>query len=150
MKPVIPCSGINRRALVSTLACFRPVGAFLSISASAQTTTSSGALPSWNEGPAKQAILDFVRDTTNPASPKLVSPEQRIATFDQDGTLWVEHPMYSQLIYCFDRVPAVVKTNELANSPFKTVLSGDRRQLRSSRSGTLEEIAVCHAERYDG
>ena len=81
----------------------------LSGSAPAQTTTSGGALPSWNDGPAKQAILDFVRATTDPASPKLVPPEERIATFDQDGTLWVEHPIYSQLVYCFDRVPAVVK-----------------------------------------
>jgi hypothetical protein len=65
-------------------------------------------LPSWNEGPAKQAILDFVRVTTDRASPTLVPPEERIATFDQDGTLWVEHPMYSQVMYCLDRVPAVV------------------------------------------
>ena len=50
-----------------------------------------------------------MRVTTDPASPKLVPPEERIATFDQDGTLWVEHPIYSQLMYCFERVPRVVK-----------------------------------------
>jgi hypothetical protein len=60
-------------------------------------------LPSWNESPAKQAIIKFVR------SPSLVPPLDRIATFDQDGTLWVEHPMYSQVVYCLDRVPALVK-----------------------------------------
>ena len=56
-------------------------------------------------------------------------PEERIATFDQDGTLWVEHPIYTQVVYCLDRVPAVVKEKpELANvEPFKTVLSGDSR-----------------------
>ena len=55
-------------------------------------------------------------------------PAERIATFDQDGTLWVEHPMYTQVMYCLDRVPAVVKAKpELANvEPFKTVMSGDR------------------------
>jgi phosphoglycolate phosphatase-like HAD superfamily hydrolase len=85
-------------------------------------------LPSWNDGPAKKAILDFVRTTTNQSSPNFVPTGQRIATFDQDGTLWVEHPMYSQVIYCLERVPAVVKAKPgLANAePFKTVLSGDR------------------------
>ena len=57
-------------------------------------------LPSWNEGPAKQAILKFVQATTDSASPKFVRPDARIATFDRDGTLWVEHPMYSQVVYC--------------------------------------------------
>ena len=63
-------------------------------------------LPSWNDGPAKQAIVNFVQATTDAASPKFVPPAERIATFDQDGTLWVEHPMYSQVMYCLDRVPA--------------------------------------------
>jgi hypothetical protein len=65
-------------------------------------------LPSWNDGPAKQVIIDFVTATTDQGSPKFVQPEHRIATFDQDGTLWVEHPMYSQVMYCLDRVPDVV------------------------------------------
>ena len=74
------------------------------------------------------AILDFVKTTTDTASPKFVPPEERIATFDQDGTTWVEHPMYTQVMYCLERVPAVVKAKpELKNvEPFKTVLSGDR------------------------
>ena len=144
MKPVIPFSGINRRALLSTLAVLPALSApFLSVSAPAQTTASSGALPSWNDGPAKQAILDFVRATTDPASPKLVPPEERIATFDQDGTLWVEHPIYSQLVYCFDRVPVAVKAKPgLANiEPFKTVLSGDREAIAKLSLRDLEEIA---------
>ena len=62
-------------------------------------------LRSWNEGPAKQAIVDFVKATTDKSNPDFVPPEERIATFDQDGTLWVEHPMYSQVVYCLDRVP---------------------------------------------
>ena len=87
----------------------------------------SGLLPSWNDGPAKQAILSFVRATTDSTSPQFVPPEERIATFDQDGTLWVEHPIYTQLVYCFDRVPALVEAKpELASvEPFKTVLTGD-------------------------
>jgi hypothetical protein len=65
-------------------------------------------LPSWNDGAAKQRIVDFVRATTDKASPHFVPPDARIATFDQDGTLWVEHPIYTQVAYCLDRVPAVV------------------------------------------
>jgi len=80
-------SGIDRRSLLTTLALLPALPALpLSVSASAQTA-SSGPLPSWNEGSAKQAILDFVRDTTDRASPKFVPPGERIATFDQDGTL---------------------------------------------------------------
>src|SRR5262245_47359897 len=84
-------------------------------------------LPSWNDGAAKKAIVDFVQATTDPSSPKFVPPPERIATFDQDGTLWVEHPMYSQVVYCLDRVPALVKAKpELAKVElFKTVLTGN-------------------------
>ncbi len=73
---------------------------------------------------ARQAILDFVKDTTDQSSPRFVPPAERIATFDQDGTLWVSHPIYSQVMYCLDRVPAVVeKKPELKKvEPFKTVL----------------------------
>ena len=79
--------------------------ALLSASAPAQTATPGGLLPSWNDGAAKQAIFDFVRATSDRSSPSYVVPEDRIAVFDQDGTLWVEHPMYTQVIYCLDRVP---------------------------------------------
>jgi phosphoglycolate phosphatase-like HAD superfamily hydrolase len=101
-------------------------------------------LPSWNDGPAKQAILDFVHATTDPASPTLVPPQDRIATFDQDGTLWVEHPLYTQVMYCLDRVPAVVeKKPELKHiEPFKTVLSGDREAIAKLPLRAFEEIAA--------
>ena len=145
MKPIVPSFAVNRRALLSAWAVLPGLSApFLSGSALAQTTASGSALPSWNDGPAKQAILDFVRVTTDSASPKFVPPEQRIATFDQDGTLWVEHPIYSQLVYCFDRVPAVVKAKPaLAKvEPFKTVLSGDREAIAKLPLRGLEEIAI--------
>src|SRR5262245_42448893 len=98
---------------------------------SVQVKAQDDPLPSWNEGSAKNAIVEFVRATTDPSSPKFVPPEARIATFDQDGTLWVEHPMYAQVVYCLDRVPAVVaKKPDLKNvEPFKTVLSGDREAI---------------------
>jgi phosphoglycolate phosphatase-like HAD superfamily hydrolase len=83
-----------------------------------------------------------VKATTNPASPKFVPPEARLATFDQDGTLWVEHPMYTQVVYCLERVPAVVaKKPELKNvEPFKTVLSGNREALAKLTTQDLEKI----------
>jgi phosphoserine phosphatase len=88
-------------------------------------------LPSWNGGAAKQAIVSFVNATTDTSSAKFVPPEERIAAFDQDGTLWVSHPMYTQVVYCLDRVPEIVKSRpELAKvEPFKTVLSGDREKI---------------------
>jgi len=99
-------------------------------------------LSSWNDGPAKQAIMAFVKETTTAGSPQFVPPEERIATFDQDGTLWVEHPMYSQVVYCLDQVPAVVKAKpELAKEePFKTVLSGDREAIAKLPMADLMKI----------
>ena len=101
-------------------------------------------LPSWNDGVAKKAIVEFVKATTTAGSPKFVAPEERIATFDQDGTLWVEHPVYSQLVYCLDRVPAIVKARpELANvEPFKTVMTGDREAIAKLPTEDLLKIAA--------
>jgi phosphoglycolate phosphatase-like HAD superfamily hydrolase len=124
-------------ALVATF------GLLLPTAAAAQ----SDPLPSWNDGPAKQAIVDFVKATTDSTSSSFVKPEERIATFDQDGTLWVEHPMYSQVVYCLERVPALVKAKpELADiEPFKTVmslLSGDRAAIEKLSMSDLEKIAA--------
>jgi phosphoglycolate phosphatase-like HAD superfamily hydrolase len=101
-------------------------------------------LPSWNDGAAKKAIVDFVAATTTPGAPGFVAPEDRIATFDQDGTLWVEHPIYAQLVYCLERVPAVVKAKpELAKvEPFKTVLTGNRDAIAKLSRQDLEKILV--------
>jgi phosphoglycolate phosphatase-like HAD superfamily hydrolase len=118
-------------------------GTFLSASTRAQTA-SGDPLPSWNDGPAKAAIIGLVRSTTDAASPNFVPPEARIATFDQDGTTWVEHPVYTQVIYCLDRVPAVVKAKPHLKEaePFKTVLSGNREAIAKLSLKELEEIAV--------
>jgi phosphoglycolate phosphatase-like HAD superfamily hydrolase len=139
--------GIDRRALVSNLVLLPALSAtLLSSAAQAQTapTASTAPLASWNEGPAKQAIIDFVHATTDQGSPKFVPAEDRIATFDQDGTLWVEHPIYSQVMYCLDRVPDVVAAKpELKNvEPFKTVMSGDREAIAKLSLPALEKILV--------
>ena len=141
MKPTSP--GIDRRALLATLAVLPALSApLLPASAPAQTAAPGGLLPSWNEGAAKQAIFDFVRATIDRSSPSYVFPEDRIAVFDQDGTLWVEHPMYTQVVYCLERVPAVAaKRPELRNAePFKTVLSGNREAMARLPMRDLEKI----------
>jgi haloacid dehalogenase-like hydrolase len=119
-----PPSGVTRRVLLSTLATLPVVvGSINPVSAAAQTATSGGLLRSWNDGPAKQAIFDFVRATIDQSSPSYVSPEDRIAVFDQD-------------------FPAVVsKGPELKNvEPFKTVLSGDRDAMAKLSLRDLEKI----------
>jgi phosphoglycolate phosphatase-like HAD superfamily hydrolase len=146
IKSTVNSPGISRRAALSTLAAL-PAFAATSLPkiAGAQAPSSGGGrLASWNDGPAKQAIFDFVRTTIDRSSPNWVPPEDRIATFDQDGTLWVEHPIYTQVVYCLDRVPAVAaKRPELRNAePFKTVLSGNREAIAKLTLPDLEKIAV--------
>ena len=109
--------------------------ALLTRAALGQQQSPIDPLPSWNEGTTKQAILEFVHAATDKAGPKYVPPEDRIATFDLDGTLWVEHPMYTQVVYCLDRVKAIVRhrphLKDLA--PFKTVLSGNHEAIAQWR-----------------
>jgi phosphoserine phosphatase len=105
-------------------------------------------LPSWNDGPAKQAIVDFVEATTSEGGADFVPPEDRIATFDQDGTLWVEQPLYTQAMFALDRVAELApehpewKTEE----PFKAVLAGDRAAMaRFTEQDWARIIAATHA-----
>ncbi|HEY7317722.1 MAG TPA: HAD family hydrolase, partial [Candidatus Binatia bacterium] len=109
-----------------------------------QAYAQADPLPSWNDGAAKKAIVEFVKSTTDKASPKFVPPEARIAVFDQDGTLWVEHPIYSQVVYCLDRVPTVVEKDPKLRDvePFKTVLSGNREAIAKLSLHDLEKILV--------
>jgi hypothetical protein len=110
----------------------------LATSAIAQTEP----LPSWNDGAAKKAIVEFVQATTTQGGPKFVPPEARIAVFDQDGTTWVEQPMYTQVIYCLERVPVLARAKpELKDvEPFKTVLSGNREAMAKLTLPDLEKI----------
>jgi phosphoglycolate phosphatase-like HAD superfamily hydrolase len=126
------------RLFFSTLAVLALVGG------GATSTHAQESLPSWNDGSAKQAVVDFVNATTETGGAKFVPPEERIATFDQDGTLWVEHPIYSQMMYCLDRVPVLAKEKpELKNvEPFKTVLSGNFEAISKLPLPGLEKIAA--------
>jgi len=104
-------------------------------------------LPSWNDGPAKAAVLRFVRDTTDKSSPKYVEPADRVATFDQDGTLWTEHPVYGQAQFALARVGEMAPSHPewKQKEPFKTVLSRDYAAMsKFTEADWLQIVAVTH------
>jgi phosphoglycolate phosphatase-like HAD superfamily hydrolase len=134
---------ITRRNLIKASAVTAVLGAF------GHTAEAVGdPLPSWNDGPAKKAIFAFVKDTTEKSSSKYVEPQDRIATFDQDGTLWTEHPLYGQAMFALHRLGEMApqhpewKTTE----PFKSVITGDREAMsKFTEKDWMEIVAVTHA-----
>jgi phosphoglycolate phosphatase-like HAD superfamily hydrolase len=104
----------------------------------------SDPLPSWNEGAAKQAIVAFVEATTTEGGADFVPVAERIATFDQDGTLWVEQPIYSQGVYMLEQVPGLVKANpSLAGvEPYKTILGGDHAAIAKLSDSDFAKLAA--------
>jgi len=118
------------------------------LACAAGATAETDPLPSWNDGPAKQAILSFVQATTDESSPDFVPPSERIATFDNDGTLWVEHPLYTQLAFALDRVKALAAEHPewKDQQPLKAVLDGDLKALAAAgEKGLLELVMASHA-----
>jgi phosphoglycolate phosphatase-like HAD superfamily hydrolase len=108
----------------------------------------SDPLPSWNDGPAKQAIVAFVRDTTDKSSSKYIEPADRIATFDQDGTLWTEHPIYSQAAFALARVGEMAPQHPewRQKEPFKSVLARDNAAMaKFTEADWMQIVAVTHA-----
>jgi len=105
-------------------------------------------LPSWNDGPARAALLDFVARTTRQGGPSFVAPAERIAVFDNDGTLWAEQPFYFQLAFALDRVKALAPQHPewATTQPFKAVLDNDMKTvLGSGERGLLQIVAASHA-----
>ena len=88
-------------------------------------------LPSWNDGAAKQAIINFVHVTTDPSSPHFVPVEQRLATFDQDGTLWVEHPIYSQVEFALAESSRSLRSIRSGKQPRRSAPSSPATRPRS-------------------
>jgi len=110
--------------------------------------TAQDPLPSWRDGPARQAILRFVDTVTTPGSPGFVPPPERIAVFDNDGTLWVEQPAYTQLLFALDRVRALAPQNPdwATREPFKSAIAGDMAGLAAAgERGLLELVMATHA-----
>jgi hypothetical protein len=116
--------------------------------AAAQTTAAGDPLPSWNESAAKQTIVNFVAAVTRDGSPDFVPPAQRVAVFDNDGTLWCEHPMYTQMAFALDRVKALAPMHPewKDKQPFKAALDGDMKTLaESGEKGAVELVLAAHA-----
>jgi phosphoglycolate phosphatase-like HAD superfamily hydrolase len=101
-------------------------------------------LPSWSEGAAKQAIIAFVREVTDKSSVKYVAPQDRIATFDQDGTLWVEQPLYAQAIFALTRVHELAAQHPdwKEQEPFRSVLTNDRKAMGKFSEADWEKIVA--------
>jgi hypothetical protein len=116
--------------------------------ATLRSVTGQSALPSWNSGPSRTAIVDFVQRVTTPGSPDFVPESERIAVFDNDGTLWSEKPAYFQLLFAIDRIKALApqhpewKTQE----PFASLLKGDvKATLAGGDKAILEIVTATHA-----
>ena len=108
-----------------------------------------GLLPSWNEGPSKQAIISFIEKTTTQGSADFIPITERIAVFDNDGTLWSEQPIYVQIAFTFDRIKALAPQYPAwkTTQPFKAVLEDDLKGvLAAGQKGLFELIAATHAE----
>ena len=117
-------------------------------SVAAPAHAQSDPLPSWNDGPAKARILAFVQAVTEPGGKSYVAPADRIAVFDNDGTLWSEQPAYFQLMFAIDRVKALAPRHPewKTQQPFKAVLEGDMKALAASgEKGLLQLIMATHA-----
>jgi phosphoglycolate phosphatase-like HAD superfamily hydrolase len=124
-------------------------GLMLAVLAFPSTTRADDALASWNDGPAKQAIISFVDRVTKEGSPDFVPPAERIAVFDNDGTLWCEQPMYFQVLFAFDRIKATADKHPewKDKGPYKSVLAGDMQQLAAGgQKALLEIIATTHSD----
>ena len=138
-------SGVSRRILVSTLALAPAlIGPLRPQLARAQ----SDPLPSWNDGATKQSIINFVARVTTQGGTDFVPEAERIAVFDNDGTLWIEQPMYVQFAFVFDRVKVLAPQNPdwKTKQPFKAILDGDMKALAASgEKGLVELIAATHS-----
>ena len=106
------------------------------------------ALPSWNDGAARRSIVAFVETVTKPGGPSFVPAAERIATFDNDGTLWAEQPMYFQLLFALDRVKALAPQHPewTSREPFASVLRGDLKGVAAQgEKGAMALVAATHA-----
>jgi phosphoglycolate phosphatase-like HAD superfamily hydrolase len=122
--------------LVSLTLTFAPIAA-----------AADDPLPSWNDGAAKRAIVDFVQRVTTPGGKDFVPPPERIATFDNDGTLWAEQPIYFQFAFVSDRIKVLAPQHPewKTTQPYKAVLDGDMKALAAAgEKGFLELMAVTH------
>jgi phosphoglycolate phosphatase-like HAD superfamily hydrolase len=137
-------SGFSRRFLLAATMLAAAAPACWSGAVFAQ----SDPLPSWNDGAVKKSIIDFVARVTTPGTADFVPAEERIATFDNDGTLWTEQPVYFQVAFAFDEIKRLAPQHPewKTQRPFKAVLGGDLKALAASgKEGLLDIVAATHA-----
>ena len=137
-------SRIHRRAVLMALL----TSAAASLVFKSPAVAQGNPLPSWKDAKARQSILDFVASVTREGSPGFVPVPQRVATFDNDGTLWCEHPMYVQLAFALDQVKALAPEHPewKRKQPFKAVLDNDMRALAAAgERGLVEIMMATHA-----
>jgi phosphoglycolate phosphatase-like HAD superfamily hydrolase len=134
---------VNRRWMLAALTALPALPLLPSISAIAQTATSDG-LPSWNDTATKKAIVTFVERVTKQGSPDFVPEPERIATFDNDGTLWAEQPMYFQLLFALDRVKLLAPQHPewATEEPFASLLKGDVKGALAGGEPALFKIVI--------
>ena len=128
-------------AIVGSLVTLVPAG-------EAAALRQADPLPSWNDTAPKKSILAFVAKVTKEGSPDFVPAAERIATFDNDGTLWCEHPMYTQLAFALDRVKALAGKHPewKEKQPFKAVIEDDRKALaEAGEKGMFEILVATHS-----
>jgi hypothetical protein len=148
----LTASNSNRRFHVSSLhAKARPVllsfCLLVSCAAPQYAIAQSDPLPSWNDGTVKKSITDFVARVVTQGDVDFVPAEQRIATFDNDGTLWCEQPAYFQVAFAFDRIKAMAPQHPEGKStqPFKAILDKDMASLAAAgEKGLLQIVATTH------
>ena len=133
---------VIRPALLPALLCVGLYGLTTSFA-----TAQSDPLPSWNDGATKKSITDFVARVTTQGGADLVPVAERIATFDNDGTLWCEQPVYFQVAFAFDRIKAMAPQHPewRTRQPFKALLEGDKKALAAAgKDGLMQIMAVTH------
>lgn len=133
--------GASRRSLIKG-ASGLALGSTLTGAGQIRATAQDDPLPSWNDSTAKQAILDFVAAATDEDGDGFVPPEDRITTYDQDGTLWVEHPLYGQAVFAIDRVKALAPDHPdwKTTAPYDAILSGDQKAMEAFTEEDWEKI----------
>src|ERR1017187_9715053 len=119
-------AAVSRRALLSALAALPALSTLVPLSG-AQAAAAGDPLPSWNDTETRKAIVAFVDRVTKPGSPDFVPEAERVATFDNDGTLWAEQPMYFQFLFAFDSVKILAPRHPewKEKEPYTSLLKGD-------------------------
>ena len=146
MQPIVPEIVLSRRSILAALTALPILLAPLGSAAFAQAA--ADPLPSWNDGQAKNSIIDFVKRVTTEGGADFVPVSERIAVFDNDGTLWVEHPIYTQFVFALDRVKAEASSHPewSTTQPFKAAIEGDMKALaESGEKGLVELVMATHA-----